>query len=267
VKKFFLILFIVLLVTVLIVFVYNTINRKQQSQPSSKLLIESLEMGYPDCNCPNGQLVKHTFYHLSYSETHEQANWVVYFLSDKRLNVVKTKRRGSFRIDKLVTTGSASLEDYRKSGYDRGHMVPAADMKWSEVAMRETFYFSNVSPQTNKFNGGIWLDLEKKVRDWAKDNESVYIVTGPVIVDSNIRIGPSRVTVPEYFYKVILDISPPDYKGIAFLLQSNLEKGDIFNYAVTIDSLENFTGLDFFANLDDQMIEEIEKKYNKFNWY
>ncbi|MCD4735078.1 MAG: DNA/RNA non-specific endonuclease [Bacteroidales bacterium] len=264
-KRILLFIVLFLLVITLIFLVFNDCNRKQK--PSSKLLIETLEMGSPDCNSPYDHLVKHTFYHLSYNEAHEQANWVVYFLSDERLNVVKTKRRGSFRMDKLVTTGSASLEDYRKSGYDRGHLVPAADMKWSEVAMKETFYFSNVSPQKNKFNGGIWLDLEKRIRDWAKTNESVYIVTGPVLADSNIRIGPGRVTVPEYFYKVILDISPPDYKGIAFLLQSNLEKGDIFDYAITIDSLENFTGLDFFANLDDQLIEGIEKKYNKFNWY
>ena len=117
------------------------------------------------------QLVTHLGYSLSYNEKHEQANWVFYELTiDEVLGSIK--RKDQFRADPNIKTGSASLSDYKRSGYDRGHLAPAADMKWSSKAMSESFFMSNMSPQTPSFNRGIWKKLENLVRKWAVENKS-----------------------------------------------------------------------------------------------
>jgi endonuclease G len=93
-----------------------------------------------------------------------------------------TKRKDNFRSDPKVKTGSAALSDYKGSGYDRGHLAPAADFKWSATAMSESFYMSNMSPQVPGFNRGIWKNIESTVRNWAVENDEIYIVTGPVLI-------------------------------------------------------------------------------------
>ncbi|NCB02070.1 MAG: DNA/RNA non-specific endonuclease, partial [Spirochaetia bacterium] len=122
-------------------------------------------------------LILHTGYSLVYDEQTEQARWVAYHLTQDELYGLYD-RKDNFRSDPLITTGSAQLEDYRKSGYDRGHLIPAADASWSESAMSETFFMSNMSPQEPKFNRGIWADLEAVVRNFAATNQEVYVVTG-----------------------------------------------------------------------------------------
>ena len=102
----------------------------------------------------------------------------------------------------MVTTGSAHSSDYTKSGYDRGHLCPAADMDFNPVAMEESFFMSNISPQAPEFNRGIWKDLETEVRNWAKKEKKIYVVTGPVFRDNKGTIGEDKVTVPGYFFKI-----------------------------------------------------------------
>ena len=141
--------------------------------------IKNLEI---PADIPGDEIVKHTGYTLSYNEEYEIANWVAYELT--RDEVLGTADRGDdFREDKDVSTGSAKLKDYKSSGYDRGHMAPAADFKWSEEAMSDTFFLSNMAPQDPSFNRGIWGDLESAVRSMAYDNESIYVVVGPVLTD------------------------------------------------------------------------------------
>ena len=118
----------------------------------------------------------------------------------------------------MISTGSASLPDYKGSGYDRGHLAPAGDMKWSTTAMSESFYMSNMSPQEPSFNRGIWNRLESQVRRWAIDNGSVYIATGGVLTDGLKTLGSNSVSVPQYYFKVILDYQEPDIKGIGFII-------------------------------------------------
>ena len=112
----------------------------------------------------NGQIVHHANYTLQYNEEHEQASWVAYRLTSHHLQNPSTKRKDNFRSDPKVKTGSATLSDYKGSGYDRGHLAPAADFKWSSTAMSESFYMSNMSPQVPGFNRGIWKKLESKIR-------------------------------------------------------------------------------------------------------
>ena len=127
------------------------------------------------------------------------------------------KRKNQFKRDLKVKNGSADLIDYKNSGYDRGHLAPAADMKWSKVAMKESFFMTNISPQKPAFNRGIWKNLESEVRKWSKDR-NVYILTGGILKKDLTRIGPNKVSVPNFFYKIIIDIESLPLKGIGFVL-------------------------------------------------
>ena len=142
---------------------------------------------------PANDIVRHTYYTLSYNETNEQANWVCYSLTDSMVLKSGEERTNNFKMDKLVATGSAKSADYTKSGYDRGHLCPAADMGFSPVAMTESFLMSNISPQTPDFNRGIWKELETTVRKWAIKEHKLYVVTGPVFKNSKGSIGKDEV--------------------------------------------------------------------------
>ena len=146
-----------------------------------------------------GEIVRHTYYTLSFNSRHKQANWVYYTLELEGKERV-AERTDRFREDKKVSSGSAKPSDYIKSGYDRGHLCPAADMAHSAEAMEETFLMSNISPQLPVFNRGIWKSLEKQVRDWG-EKERIYIVTGPVFKDNKGKIGRTGVTVPGFSTK------------------------------------------------------------------
>jgi len=212
------------------------------------------------------QVVHHTGYSLAYNEDTEQAAWVAYVLTDSMVLFGNANRRDNFRADTTIVTGSASLQDYRGSGYSRGHLAPAADMKWSTTAMAESFYMSNMSPQLQAFNGGIWKSLEERVRKWAINEVRILVVTGPVFKNPTTTIGPNEVVVPDYFYKVVLDVSPPEYKGIGFIMKHEKGRGEVYEYAVTIDSVERFTGLDFFKDLPDSTEELLERTLDLGAW-
>ena len=212
----------------------------------------------------NGELIKHTFYSLSYAEDHEQAEWVHYKITPLMLKG-NVKRTNYFKIDRKVSTGSANTKDYLKSGYDRGHLAPAADMKLSKLSMSESFYMSNVSPQKHSFNAGAWLKLEKLVRAWAKISE-LYITTGGVLNSKYLKtIGNNNVSVPEEFYKIIYD--PRNQKIIAFLMANEKLDLPIEKYIVTVDEIESLTGIDFYHQLDDVLEEKLESTILKRQWF
>lgn len=213
----------------------------------------------------NKEIVKHKFYTLSYSEPNEQAVWVAYLLTSN-MATGAVKRADNFRTDPMVPTGSATLADYKGSGYDRGHLCPAADMSFSTDAMSETFYMSNMSPQDPSFNRGIWQNLEDQVRNWAAVYDSLYIITGGVLTSNKGTIGADKVTVPKYYYKVILHYTRADTKMIAFLLPNTKGVGTIQNYVVTTDSIEKVTGIDFFPALPDSLENVLESTCKPENW-
>ena len=193
------------------------------------------------------EIVKHTYYTLSYSKKDEQAEWVAYLLTHSMLTH-KSERGNNFRPDPAVPSGSAQLADYNKSGYDRGHLCPAGDMTFNAEAMSETFYLSNMSPQIPAFNRGIWKSLETLVRDWAAKEDSIYIVTGGILSDSKGSIGKDRVTVPKSYYKVIYDLTG-EKKMIAFILPNAKSTKPLSAYVITVDFVESQTGLDFLSNV------------------
>ncbi len=206
-----------------------------------------------------GELVVHTHYSLDYNEEHEQANWVFYKLSSENITG-EAERSNTFRIDPKVSTKSASTSDYTKSGYDRGHLCPAGDMSHSDVAMKESFYMSNMSPQAPSLNRGRWKSLEDLVRTWCRAKGELYIVVGGVLKEGLPQIGTNKVSIPEHYYKAIY--SPTDDEMIAFIMPNEKLDDPIDKFAVTVDSLELFIGLDLFPQLG----EEMESKININKW-
>ena len=208
-----------------------------------------------------GEIVKHAYYSLSYLEEHEQAEWVHYKLNIEMLKG-KTPRKNSFKSDKLVSTKSAALSDYKNSDYDRGHLVPAGDMKLSKVSMSESFCMSNMSPQKASFNRGIWNTLENQVRLRAKKSE-LYISTGGVLNSKKLKkIGSNKVSVPDQFYKIIYDAK--NQKMFAYLMP-NRKLESLEKYVVTVDLIEALTGIDFYHQLDDDLENKLESTKNNLS--
>ncbi|WP_025741358.1 DNA/RNA non-specific endonuclease [Aquimarina pacifica] len=212
-----------------------------------------------------GRVVTHNYYSLSYSEKHEQAEWVAYELKKQHLSKNEFERP-YFEIDKKVGSVSADWRNYKKSGYDRGHLCPAGDRRFTRQAFDETFLTSNVTPQNHDFNSGIWNSLEQKVRYWAKKYDGLYVVTGGVLSDDLSGIGYEHVSVPKYFYKVLLDNSSDTPKMIAFLLPHKDSNESLKEFVVPTDHIEKLTGIDFFPELDDKIEESLEASVSVKKW-
>ncbi len=212
-----------------------------------------------------GDVVRHKFFALSYSEDHEQAEWVAWEMTRERLNNMDFMRTNTFLPDPKVRTESATPRDYTGSGYDKGHICPAADMGFESQAMDESFYMSNMAPQVRGFNAGVWRELEELTRDWARKFGHLYIVAGGVLpVEVKKQIGFSKVTVPEYFYRVLL--TEKGGKAIAFILPNAASDRPVMDFAVPIDRVERATGIDFFPNYLKGLDEELEASLDKTAW-
>ena len=215
---------------------------------------------------PAANMVRHTYYTLSYNEKYEQANWVYYCLTDSMVLNSGEERSNQFKTDPLVSTLSAKSSDYTKSGYDRGHLCPAGDMGFNHTAMFESFMMSNISPQKPEFNRGIWKELESSVRGWAKKEHKIIVVTGPVFKDDKGTIGKDNVLVPGYYFKVIFDATD-EPKMIAFLLPNEKSNRPVKDFAVPADEVEKLTGYDFFSQLSDSEETKLESKVELAGWF
>ncbi|MFI3264843.1 MAG: DNA/RNA non-specific endonuclease [Rikenellaceae bacterium] len=204
----------------------------------------------------SGELVEHTYFTLSYIEEHEQAEWVYYTLSPATLTG-QASRSDNFRSDGKVSTKSATTDDYKSSGYDRGHLCPAASMSRNDTAMSESFLMSNMSPQIPAFNRGAWKSLEERVRELALRDSVLHVVTGSILSESLGSIGENRVTVPKYYYKVLY--SPKKGAMIAFIMENCKLDDSLDSYATSVDRLEQLSGIDFFAQLNDELQTEESK--------
>lgn len=212
-----------------------------------------------------GQIVHHESYSLSYSEPHEQAEWVAYELKKAHLSHSNFKRP-YFEIDKAVKSGAAHWRNYKKSGYDRGHLCPAGDRKYTKTAYNETFLTSNISPQEHSFNAGIWNALEQKVRYWASKYNGVFVVTGGVLHGNMKTIGDEDVSIPNQFYKVLIDNNTGKTKMIAFLMPHENSHQPLYEFVVPVDTIEKLTGIDFFSELDDAVEIKLEASSSYKAW-
>jgi endonuclease G len=218
--------------------------------------------------CPSSTtnvIVEHTYYSLSYSEQYEQAEWVAYEMNKTYLTY-DNRKRPHFIEDSMVSTRSADSKNYRGSGFDRGHLCPAGDMRFSESAYNQTFYTSNISPQEKEFNAGVWNRLEQKVRYWTKTYNTVYVITGGILQSGLKAIGSEDVAVPRYFYKVIAKGDVENLEVLAFLLPHEDSSFPLKNFLVPVDSLERLTGIDFFEKLPDNREDRFEKDVMLKGW-
>lgn len=212
------------------------------------------------------QILYRRGYALSYNRTTKLANWVAWHLTRSHTygNVERPQR--AFHDDDDVSN-STHYYDYNKAKkYDRGHMCPAGDNKWDVTAMQESFLMTNVCPQYKGLNSGVWNDIEIKCRDWARDEGDVYIVCGPVFFENRKErelIGASRIPVPDAFFKVVLS-NKRKGKGIGFVCENRGGGYDLNDYSMSINEVEELTGIDFFPALPDAMEERIEGTVGRF---
>jgi len=212
-----------------------------------------------------GTLVSYTGMSMSFNPEMHQPNWVSWELTRDEARGEEPRAK-SFARDYNVD-GCADPADYRNSGFDRGHMAPAADMKWSQQAMKESFYMTNICPQAKALNTGAWKKLEEKCRQWAERDSAIVIVCGPVLTDPVSQyIGENKVAVPQRFFKVILApyANPP--RGIGFIMPNSRVEGGMQRAAVSIDEVERVTGHDFFSELPDSIETQVESEC-RFNYW
>lgn len=219
---------------------------------------------------PGEQVIVHPGHSLVYSAEHEQPKWTAHMVSPDVVNG-NLARIDTFLPDPLVpNTDLFTL--YWNSGYDRGHQVPSADMRWSLNAMTATYYYSNICPQTAEMNRGAWADLEDWGRRYVRySGERAFTLTGPVL-EAGLPTLPSpdgkhHVSIPRLFWKVIADLDGAEVKGIAFIMSNAAHDEPPISFAVPIDSVEKLTGLDFFPALDDATEVRIESGFNVKDWY
>lgn len=213
------------------------------------------------------QIVDYPGFRLSFNADYHVPNWVAWELTgEESVASVANRNQATFLPDNSVT-GCSQLADYKGSGYDRGHMCPAGDMKWSLDAMNACFLLTNICPQASQLNGGAWNSLENKCREWAVRDSAIVVVCGPVLSDEiTTYIGESKVAVPERYFKVILAPYSNPPRGIGFVMNNGYVQGGMQQCAMSIDQVEQITGFDFFADLPDDIEIEVESQNNFPQW-
>ena len=205
---------------------------------------------------------------LSYNPSHRLPNYVAWELTPSEATADQASRKSQkFRPDKRAEN-SPTTTDYTGSGYARGHMCPAADLKWSSQAMYDSFYMTNVCPQDTRLNGGAWGKLEQKCREWARRDSSLIIIAGPVLADRiTAHIGPdSDISVPQRFFKIVYAPYARPPRAIAFIFPNTRPDGGFMQYATTVDDAEAITGLDFLAALPDSIEAPLEAQADILLW-
>ena len=211
------------------------------------------------------QRITHIGYTVSYNPDWRIPNWVAYELTaDEVLGTYP--RAQNFEIDPEVKGVCADPRDYSRSSYDRGHMAPAGDMKWSWQAMQESFYMTNICPQDRNLNSGDWNSLEERARGWATAFKNLYIVCGPIVSEEPQTIGYHKVAVPDAFFKVLLCQNNGKWQAIGFLYDNVAGHRPMSQYCKTIDEIEALTGIDFFPALPDKVENAVEAACDLSAW-
>lgn len=227
---------------------------------------DNLDTGIPTTNGVD-KIIDRPCFACGYSNRYKQPLWVQYRLTRKEathlLGGEKYKRSNNFHVDHLLQM-SATPDDYRASGYDRGHMAPAADMSWSADAMDDSFLMSNMSPQVPELNRGTWKDLEKWVRSEAQQHESLVVVSGPIFgAPEEHRVIGSGVGVPVAYFKVVLDESKQP-RSIGFVIPNKTVTNAFCQFVCTVESVERLVHMSFFSKVH---VDKSNKNIlNLVNW-
>lgn len=247
--------------------VQNLEKEKGKQKRNGKGSISPLRIEFTRTNSKQKEIkFSRTGYEVSYNPDWRIPNWVAYELTDYEASA-QGKRGEGFESDPDVKGKKAQPADYSGSGYDRGHMAPAGDMKWSGKAMRESFYLSNICPQHHDLNTGLWNDLEVALRERAKKWGKVYIVCGPIVGKNPRTVGKNKVVVPDSFFKVVCWRYKDKYEGKAFVFKNAPAKGRFHDYSCTIDEVESITGHDFFFLIPDSQENIMEATDVPGRWY
>lgn len=230
------------------------------AEADDKLVMQTSPKGTPE------QILKRTGYVASYNKTTLLPNWVAWHLTAERTEGSAKRSGVDFAEDTEVPEPRATDWDYYNSGYDRGHMCPAADNKWSKKAMEESFLFTNMCPQNGNLNRGDWNEMEMACRKWAKKYGDLYIVCGPILYKGKHKtIGKNKVVVPEAFFKVVLRTGD-DPQAIGFIYKNTSGNRSKDSYVNTVDEVERITGIDFFPSLPDDVEKKVEAECDLGLW-
>lgn len=243
----------------------NANNDSQQPAVDTAEHASGLEIP-ASLNKHDEQILNRTGYTVSYNKQTLQPNWVAWHLTKEHLSGSAKRPRKAFHEDEDVPEPRALDTDYYSSGYDRGHLCPAADNKWSEEAMYQSFLFTNICPQDHGLNVGDWNEMENQCRSWARQYGSIYIACGPIFYNQKHKtIGKHKIPVPEAFFKVVLRMKPsPCAIGFIYKNQDdNRPKGDYVN---SVDQVERITGIDFFPALPDDVEQTVEAAADLREW-
>ncbi|MBQ7191327.1 MAG: DNA/RNA non-specific endonuclease [Paludibacteraceae bacterium] len=237
-------------------------------QPTATTLLpDNLEIPQLTGN-QSEQYIEHLAYTVSFNPDYNIPNWVAYCLEKTEVQG-EYSRTDKFLPDPLVKGDPVVSKDYSGSGYDRGHMAPAADMRWSQQAMKESFYMTNICPQNHNNNAGDWKDLEELVRDLAYKYDKIYIAAGPVVVeDTNTTIGTVRkIVVPTAFFKMLLrQKNDGSWTAIGFVMPNKPGNQPLMTYMLSVDEVETITDIDFFFQLPDSIQQTVEADFNPADW-
>ena len=209
-------------------------------------------------------LVRDDAFDVHFNSERGIANCAVYELVTNELNGT-IERAGEFMQDTGVK-GCPLPQDYAGSGMDRGHLVPAADLKWSGTAMRQSFLLTNICPMHKALNEGGWAKLEEKVREWTARDSALLVFSGPIVSDNDTTLTGGRVKVPGAYYKVIMAPCVRPMRAIAFIYPNGYSGGRLRQYAVSVDEVEQKTGLNFFPYLPNEEQERLESPVNLDAW-
>lgn len=245
--------------------VEDSVRGRVNAKSSNAADISGLEI--PVCQKRTSEQMLHrNGYTVSYNKDLRVPNWVAWHLTAAHLKGNTKRSESAFHEDTDVPEPRAIDFDYVRSGYDRGHMCPAGDNKWSQQAMDESFLFTNICPQAPSLNRGDWNEMEQACRKWAKQYGDIYIVCGPIFYKKRPKtIGKNKVAVPDAFFKVVLCMKG-EPKAIGFIYKNadgNRPKGD---YANSVDEVERITGIDFFPSLPDKIEKKIEAQCCPGDW-
>ena len=266
----------------------STIEKKKANIDSLNSILEDLQLKqiHKDLKTSflpslknNEELIEHEAMFLVYSEEHEQAKWVLHKISTNILDG-RVSRTNDFRKDPLIKTQSSEEKDfflkrkknnggyaYEGFGYDRGHLAPSADFRWSQKALSESYFYSNMSPQRASFNREKWADLEGMIRGYVFENKKdLYVYTGPILKPElkKIKRSINGVSIPEQFFKIVVNYE--DRKAIAYIMPQETSNYPVEYFASTIDEVEQLTGIDFLANIDDEIESDLESQKDVKHW-
>ncbi len=233
----------------------------RSSEDAAASPYDNLRVGMPlltDC------VMDREWFCIGFSRERRQPLWVQYRLLDSEARSAVATRSNDFRRDPYVPE-SPRPEDYARSGFDRGHMAPAADMRWSQEAMSDSFLMTNMSPQAPRCNRGLWKKLEEQVREWALEERALYVVCEPIFRDSPATIARGTIPVPAAYFKIVYDVTPPR-KMIAFVIPNEAAEGDLRSFAISVEEAEKATGFDFFNLLPEKEQRRLESRVSVESW-